>query len=133
MRLRKFAICCVLFIGACIQAHAQTNIRVNVPFDFTVGNQTLPAGEYHVSTVWNNNKGVWQITGERGKSAFVMTNPLESAGAEHNVSLVFRQFSGQYALVQFWPGGDEGRDVIRPKIPRTMIAQSQLVQIAAIR
>ena len=133
MRLSKFAVSCVLFIGACIQAHSQTKIRVNIPFDFTVGNHTLPAGRYDVAPVFNSSNSAWQIANRQGDAAFLMTNGVSSLTIEHKVSLLFRQIAGQYSLVEFWPSAKQGRDVIRPKISRTMIAQSQFVQIAAER
>jgi hypothetical protein len=36
-------------LGSAIPASAQTNLDVNVPFAFSVGNQHLPAGHYRVS------------------------------------------------------------------------------------
>ena len=133
MRLCKFAVCFALFIGACLQAHSQTKIRANIPFDFTVGNHTLPAGKYDVSTVWGTDTLTWKISNLGGKSAFITTNALASPTTDHKVSLLFRRFGGEYALVQFWTGSHDGRDVIRPKIAPTVIAQSELVQIAAQR
>ena len=132
MRLCKFAVCFALFMGAFIQAHSQTQLRVNIPFDFTVSNHTLPAGQYDVHTVWGTNTLTWEI-GNRQKSAFFSTNAVSSPKSDHTCSLLFRRFGGEYALVQFWTDGHEGRDVIRPKIAPTVIAQSELVQIAASR
>jgi hypothetical protein len=133
MRFCKFAVCCALFIGACIQAHSQTRIRVNLPFDFTVGNQTLPAGKYNVATIWGTDTLTWQISNRQGKAAFFATNAVSSPKVDHTCSLLFRRLGGEYSLVEFWLDGNEGRDVIRPKIARTVIAQSDLVQIAAER
>jgi hypothetical protein len=132
MRLSKFAVCCVLFIGACVQAHSQTQIRVNIPFDFTVANRTLPAGQYYVVPAFSSNNSSWRIADHRGNGAFLITNGISSPMVDHKVSLLFRKFAGQYALIQFWPSDHEGRNVVRPKIARTMIAESQIVQIAAL-
>jgi hypothetical protein len=132
MKLCKFAVCFVLFMGACIQAHSQAQLRVNIPFDFTVGNHTLPAGQYELSTVWSDNSAAWKIADGQRHSAFLRTNALSSS-SDHTCSLIFRRFGGEYALVQFWTDGHDGRDVIRPKIAPTVIAQSDFVQIAAKR
>jgi len=133
MKLCKFAVCFVLFVGACIQAHSQTQVRVNIPFDFTVGNHTLPAGQYEVSTVWSDNSAAWKIADRQRHSAILMTNEVSSPNGDHTCSLIFRRFGGEYALVQFWTDGREGHDVVRPKIAPTVIAQSDFVQIAANR
>jgi hypothetical protein len=132
MRFSKLALGCALFMGAFVQAHSQTQIRVNVPFDFTVGNHTLPAGQYEVNTV-SNAGNTWRINNHQGNSAVMLTNAASAPKVDHTCSLLFRRFGGEYSLVEFWLDGNQGRDVIRPKIARTVIAQSDLVQIAAER
>jgi hypothetical protein len=132
MRFCKFAVCFVLFAGAFVQAHSQTQIRVNVPFNFTVGNHSLTAGTYDVSTVWHDTNLTWLVNNHQGQSAVLMTNPV-SSGTAHECSFVFRKIGGEYSLVQFWLGGNEGLKVIRPKIAPNVIAQSDFVQIAAER
>ena len=131
MRFCKLALCCALFMGAFVQAHSQTQIRVNVPFDFTVGNHTLPAGQYDVNAV--SETSIWRINNHQGNLAVFMTNAASYSKVNHGCSLLFRKSGGEYSLVEFWLEGNRGRDVIRPKIARTVIAQSDLVQIAAER
>jgi hypothetical protein len=133
MRLSKLALGCALFMGAFVQAHSQTQIRVNVPFDFTVGNHTLPAGKYEVNTASTTENLTWRIDDHQGNSAVMLTNAVSAPKVDHTCSLLFRRLGGEYSLVEFWLGGTQGRDVIRPKIARTVIAQSDLVQIAAER
>jgi hypothetical protein len=133
MRFSKLALGCVLFMGAFVQAHSQTQIRVNVPFDFTVGSHTLPAGQYEVNTVFSNNGSIWRINNHQGNLAVMLTNEASAPKVDHRCSLLFRKSGGEYSLVEFWLDGNQGRDVIRPKIARTVIAQSDLVQIAAER
>lgn len=133
MRFCKFAVCFVLFVGAFVQAHSQTPIRVSIPFDFAVGNHSLPAGKYEVSTVSDSNNLVWRVNNHQGQSAVLMTNPVSSAKADQECSFLFRKIGGEYSLVQFWLGGRSGRDVVRPKIANTVVAQADYVQIAAER
>lgn len=109
-------------------------MRVNVPFDFAVGNHTLPAGRYEVNTVWDNNQSVWRINDRQGNTAVVMTTALSTTTADqHKYSLLFRKIGGEYSLVQLWVGKDSARNVIRPKIANTVVAQAEYVQIAAER
>lgn len=133
MKFCRLALCCVLFIAACMPAHSQTGIRANIPFDFKVGNQLFPSGEYYVAPGFNGNDAAWLITNHQGKTAVFVTTSVSSPVVEHRCSLFFRRFSGEYTLVQFWQAGHDGRDVIRPKINRLMIAQSEVVQIPAQR
>jgi hypothetical protein len=131
MKLCKLAVLCVLFAGAFVQAHSQTQLRVDVPFNFTIGNHSLPAGQYKVQTAWSDSNLTWRISDQDGKSVFLTTNTVESLKAAHQPSLVFRKIGAEYSLVQFWLDGSSGRDVIRPKIANTVIAQSDFVEIAA--
>jgi hypothetical protein len=131
MRFCKFAVCFVLFVGAFVQANSQTKMRVSVPFNFTVANHSLPAGQYEVSTVWQDDNLIWRVNNFHGQSAVLTTNPLSSPAADHQCSFLFRKIGGEYSLVQFWLGGHSGRDVIRPKIANTVVAQAEYVQIAA--
>jgi hypothetical protein len=131
MKLCKLAVLCVLFAGAFVQAHSQTQMRVDIPFDFAVGNHFLPAGQYDVQTAWSDSNMIWRIYNHENKSAFLATNTAAPTKAQHTPSMVFQKIGGQYSLVQFWLDGSRGRDVIRPKIANTVIAQSDFVQIAA--
>jgi hypothetical protein len=131
MKLCKLAVLCVLFAGAFVQAHSQTQLRVDVPFNFTIGNHSLPAGEYNVQTAWSDSNLTWRVSDRDGNSVILMSNAVHSPNSEHQPSLVFRKIGAEYSLVQFWLDGSRGRDVIRPKISKTVIAQSDFVQIAA--
>ena len=129
MRLCKLAVLCVLFAGAFVQAHSQTQLRVDVPFNFTVGNHSLPAGQYNVQTVWSGSNSIWRISNQDGKSMVLMTNTSVSSKAEQSPGMVFRKIGAEYSLVQFWLDGSSGREVIRPKIANMVIAQSDFVRI----
>lgn len=133
MKFCKLVCCCLLFAVACMPAFSQTQVRVNIPFDFNVGNHMLPSGQYTVLPGLSENNAIWLITSDSHKSAFVATNPVSSPDVEHNYSLIFRRFGGQYSLVQFWSDGHQGHDVIRPKRDRLMLAKSEVVEIAAER
>jgi hypothetical protein len=129
MKLCKLAVLCVLFAGAFLQAHSQTQLRVDVPFNFTIGNHSLPAGQYKVQTAWSDTNTTWRISDQDGKSVVLLTNTAVSSKAEQSPSMVFRKIGAEYSLVQFWLDGSSGREVIRPKIANTVIAQSDVVRI----
>src|SRR3954451_22475821 len=52
-----------LLAGAAAIANAQDNLRVNVPFQFSVNGKTLPAGTYSVSRAFDGNPGVRLLQG----------------------------------------------------------------------
>ena len=79
-------------IGAKAQTSAQ-RVIASIPFTFTVGNKTLPAGKYTI-TVLNpsSDRKVLQIRSMIGRSsAIVMTRGVIGNAAE-NAKLVFDHF-----------------------------------------
>ena len=133
MSMRKLFVCCALFISACISGHSQTAVRVNIPFNFTVDNKPFPAGEYDMTHAFRANDTTWLITNHRGSTSFILTQGIQSPIVNHTYSLIFHRYDGQYSLVEFWPQTGEGRALIKAKRSPNMIAQSELVQIAAER
>lgn len=83
-------------------AWAQTwAVKANIPFEFTVGQQTLSAGEYRVSI---NGPAMLRVARINGSEvAGVMTS---SARGEENVNpkLIFHRYGKQYFLAEVWVG-----------------------------
>jgi hypothetical protein len=78
-------------------ASAQGNeqIKAKIPFNFTVGKKTLPAGEY---TLTQLSPGVLKIHGEE---AAVLTLAMVDSGARIEAGkLVFNRYASQYFLSQ---------------------------------
>lgn len=76
-------------------------VQANIPFDFTVGQQTLSAGEYRVSI---NGPAMLRVARINGPEvAGVMTSP--NRGAE-NVApkLIFHRYGKQHFLAEVWVG-----------------------------
>ncbi len=94
-------------------------VRANIPFDFTVGQQTLSAGDYRVSISGPAMIRVARIGGP--DVAGLMTAPLK--GVE-NVSprLVFHRYGKHYFLAQVWVG--------ELNLGHQMFASAQEVQLA---
>jgi hypothetical protein len=88
MRQRKklLTIAAALFAALLIAplAHAQVTLEAQVPFAFTVNDTTLPAGEYLITEVDQNDP-----------SAFALTN------AEKDVEVIFRTMnSGEHVEME---------------------------------
>jgi hypothetical protein len=76
------------------RAHAQV-VRFNVPFDFVVENQVLPAGTYGVSQA---GPKVILIRNQEGNShAFISTYAAEGRPGGDG-TLIFNQYGKQYFL-----------------------------------
>ena len=91
----------VLATGARAQASSGQHVIANIPFAFTVGNKTLPAGRYTV-TVLNpsSDRKTLQVRSMDGHStAIVLTNSIDGSAAE-NSKLVFDRYGNHYFFAQ---------------------------------
>ena len=98
-------------------ARAET-LEVKVPFAFTVGTQTLPAGVYHIERDFDLPSSVVLIRGEHGRGArlFVQTTPLKGANpAAEAPALVFAPGETQNRLVEIWESGTVGHGIAPPR------------------
>lgn len=82
-------------------------IKASIPFNFTVGNKTLPAGNYTVERV---NSGVETLlirSSENGMSAATITSGGKNAKAEAAAKLVFHRYGNTYFLAEVLEPGSE--------------------------
>lgn len=113
----------VAFVAAVASANAQSTdlVRSNIPFDFIVGDQTLPAGEYICRGVMVTSNDAMQIISADGhKSAFRMTHSAESTAKQTKVRLVFHKYGDRYFLAQVWTSGSTGRELFKSKAERAI-------------
>jgi hypothetical protein len=96
--------------NAQITSHAVT---ADIPFDFIVGNKTLPAGRYTVSSATSDGEGL-RIRSVDGKSAaFRLSNLVVEKSQKWNARMVFHRYGQQYFMAQVWSGDSYGRQ-LRP-------------------
>lgn len=105
------------FLLAVSAAQAQQNgVKANIPFNFVVGSQVLPAGEYLVTTQGASNH-IILIRSSDSKAVALSLSMACSTGRPSDTSkLVFHTLGGQYFLSQIWAQGyDQGRQLPRSK------------------
>jgi len=116
-----------------VAAHAQYEshaiLKVDVPFDFSVGKKLLPAGSYQVVKTApytlalrdRNNRSV----------ASIVTSPLIARNERYAPGLRFEFDGGHHVLSQVWPGtGTSGYQLSIPKRV-TYVAERQPVEVQA--
>ena len=109
----------LLLIVTAISVAAQSSRSkiTTIPFSFTVGEKTLPAGEYTVEPY--TTQKVWLVRSRDGLSSVLFnTNGIRAFETQDNGKLVFRQYGGQHFLSQIWTAGENaGRELVvrRPK------------------
>jgi hypothetical protein len=98
-KLLSVALALVCIVGSGVAAHAEEGtIRVNVPFEFVVGNQTLPAGSYTVARISSDTNSPL-IVFNRKSGVILLPLAFNSVGA-HDVHLSFTHVGGKYLLSQ---------------------------------
>jgi hypothetical protein len=124
----------VLLMATAAQAQ-QTSVRADVPFDFVVGNQAYPAGEYALKSLLGNGVPirVENLQGETSK--VVLSEACTSNKAATSTRLVFHRVGDSYFLYQIWQQGNTwGREFPVSRAER-QIAQNhektELVIVAA--
>ncbi|PWT90168.1 MAG: hypothetical protein C5B55_10130 [Blastocatellia bacterium] len=136
MKVTVFKITLMLAVAlsfTAISAHAQSVIKRQtfvVPFEFSVSNKVLPAGEYSVS----DETTVIKIRSANGKQG-VFTMPsatLLSTSKRGNSKLTFRREGDNYYLSQVWLPDGIGRQLRRPRTLGPEMAQNiSIVEIPA--
>jgi hypothetical protein len=100
---------------ACTQvAQAQDPIVVNVPFDFMVGNKTLPAGQYSVKVSGKEQALLLIDREDATQSMFIATNAAVANEPQSESKLVFNRYGDRYFLSQVWTAGyAQGRQLLK--------------------
>jgi len=125
---RILAVFSLLLTLSAAVVHAQSKRSIiNVPFSFTVGHKTLPAGEYTVEPNRKDSISSWLIQNMNGHdSAIFFTSSVWTGETQENARLVFNNYEGKYFLSQIWNAGDNsGRELYMPRLER-QLAKSRI-------
>ncbi|HEY5885878.1 MAG TPA: hypothetical protein VIT88_14405 [Pyrinomonadaceae bacterium] len=110
----------IAFVTAVVSAQAQSAKTVvsNIPFEFAVGDQTLPAGKYRINRSLGN-----ALTIQAREPAVVvnrLTNEIQ-ARKDKTARLVFHRYGNRYFLAEVWTGtGDVGRQLLKSRQERAI-------------
>jgi hypothetical protein len=102
----------IVLVGSmAVAAKAQTNGRsqliANIPFQFSVGDKTLPAGEYTVLSVNADSSNVTlKIQSQDGKSSAMVGMMTVTGKAQASAKLIFHRYGNQYFFAEAWVDGD---------------------------
>jgi len=110
--LKSFAIPALTLIAvfavSAIAANAQTSGRVyaQIPFDFIVGDKTLSAGRYLVSSRMQDRAALLVQNMKAKEFAIRLTNQVQDRRNRSNTRLVFHRYGQTYFLAEVWQGGE---------------------------
>jgi len=97
--LALLGICAAASSAVFGQMNMQQPTRVQIPFDFTVGQKSFGAGDYQV---WQAERGVLAIQSRDNKSAvYASVQPSDRVAASRDsVVLTFHKYADRYFLSQ---------------------------------
>ena len=102
----------IVLVGSlAISAKAQTNGRIaliaNIPFQFSIGNKSLPAGEYTVRSISDDSRNVvLRIQSRDGKTSAMLRTSTVEGKALDRAKLLFHRYGNQYFFAQAWVDRD---------------------------
>jgi hypothetical protein len=79
-------------------------IRATIPFDFTVADTVLPAGEYKIRRIISDRRTTLEIHNIHATHAFTLfhTIPVRADETPTRAELVFHRYGNRYFLSQVW-------------------------------
>lgn len=119
----------VMMVASVAPANAQNNsVSANVPFEFTIGGKSLPAGEYMVRAFTQNGNTLAVSNKSSSKSAIRLSIPIQAASESKNTKLVFHRYGPRYFLAEVWVAGEKtGRQLLKSKEESTIESQLAVV------
>jgi hypothetical protein len=108
---------------AIVSAQGQTIRRLSaqIPFDFVVGDQTLSAGEYIVSTTGQDGSALRIGNAKASANLIRMSIRVENQRKRTDSRFVFHRYGETYFLAEVWQAGDStGRALLPTKAERKL-------------
>ncbi len=121
----------MLAAGLVIAQSMNPAMVVRVPFEFTAGDRTLPAGEYRIL---REHQSVVRLEDVSGRGLVnIITNSAEAKVAPEDGKLVFHGYSGRYFLAEVWrAGSQEGQTLPVTRAEKELARNQKPVQVALL-
>jgi hypothetical protein len=130
--MKRIALAGLLAASFGLGLHGQTmNLRASIPFDFQVGNSTLPAGEYLIQ----NQDGVLIVKGMGSRPVSVISHSHATTrpNAPGQGEVVFNRYGDTYFLTRVWtPESNDGREVVKSPREKELAARGGFAQSATV-
>ncbi|MDR3748061.1 MAG: hypothetical protein P4M04_07910 [Acidobacteriota bacterium] len=81
---------------------AQSRVKADVPFAFSLQDKSMPAGNYEVIALSDRVLEVWNLDSQHGQ-LLIKQIATQSSKAQ-NAKLVFHKYGDQYFLSEIWDG-----------------------------
>lgn len=107
-------------VAAAAQGNGRKYLVANIPFQFNVGDATLPAGEYTVAQINPaSDQVVLQIRAIDGSRTAIVPMISKTRKTNAGAGLVFNRYGNKYFFAQAWVDGEsEGLSTLRSRTER---------------
>jgi hypothetical protein len=96
-----------LAVAAQAQTAGRTQLRATIPFEFNVGEKTMPAGEYTIVQINpSSDQTVLQLRSNEGRNNAMIQMHGVIGKAGEKARLVFNRYGSQYYFSQAWTSAD---------------------------
>ncbi len=128
LNLMMTLVCAAALATVAVAAFTTELMTAKIPFDFNVGNQTLPAGTYTVSRSSTNS--VLILRNEKtAKGILLVTNRSQGGATNEKAPLDFRRYGAQYFLGVIKPAGTNS-NFVAPTSRRERAAAEEAKNLA---
>ena len=120
--------------GAPVRAQVVDTIVANVPFDFTVRDSTLPAGEYTIKRTYSADPGLMQIRSADGDEVLLfVVGSAEAAKQPDQTKLIFDRVGDRYFLSEiFEEGNSTGVELPKSRAERDLLKEGAITQLHSV-
>lgn len=110
----------------------ETHLRAAVPFDFIVGHQALPAGEYDVQSLGLAGTALVIRNNDDNKAAMTISMSCRQLNPSDKTKLVFHRVGNRYFLSEIWVAGEDAGRRLPPSAAETETALNQKVETVIV-
>lgn len=135
MKKQVYTLIAMIFLvgSMAVAAQAQTSrhaeLRGIIPFQFNVGNKTLPAGEYTFRQLNpDSDSALLQIISRDSGASAIVHMITAIAKAEDTTRVVFHRYGTRYFFAEVWVDG-ENSGLQAPKTSAERVTERELAGI----
>jgi hypothetical protein len=130
-RIPTLVVLVLAFMFISVQAMQMVSrviLTADIPFSFTVENTMLPAGNYEIEQVGENELSIYNPAVE--VRANVLTENANATEAMQSSDLIFNEYEGKYFLSKIWvQGSDEGFVIPKGRSEMMMAGQPNIKKV----
>ena len=115
---------------ASANAQSAKNVVADIPFEFSVGYKTMPAGEYSVRSIVSAGDALMIQSADAKVTALRQSEATTKMKNNNHARLVFHRYGERYFLAEVWNGADSaGRQLLKSQEERAI--ESELASISS--